>query len=86
MQENCKENFNIKLAFNSFKTKTYFSYKDPIRDDLKSFVVSKFTCGSCSSGYIGKTCCHLKTRFEEHIKKDNKLHIFKHLTLHHDML
>ena len=27
----CQENFNIKLVFNSFKIKNYFSYKDPIR-------------------------------------------------------
>ena len=39
----------------------------------------KFSCASCSSSYIGKTCHHFKTRIEEHIKKDNKSHIFKHL-------
>ena len=77
-KEFCKENFNIKLVFNSFKIKNYFSYKDPIPNDLKSFLVYKFTCGSCSSSYIGETC-HFKTRIEEHIKKDNKCHIFKHL-------
>ena len=27
---------NINLVFNSFKIKNYFSYKDPIPDDLKS--------------------------------------------------
>ena len=48
-------------------------------DDLKSFLVYKFTCASCSSSYNGKTCRHFKTRIEEHIKKDNKFHIFKHL-------
>ena len=78
-KEFCKENFNIKLVFNSFKIKNYFSYKDPIPDDLKSFLVYKFTCASCSSSYIGETCRHFKTRIEEHIKKDNKSHIFKHL-------
>ena len=36
-------------------------------------------CASCSSSYIGKTCRQFKTRIEEHIKKDNKYHIFKHL-------
>ena len=45
----------------------------------KFILVYKFTCGSCSSSYIGKTCHHFKTRIEEHIKKDNKSHIFKHL-------
>ena len=39
----------------------------------------KFTCAICSSSYIGETCRHFKTRIEEHIKKHNKSHIFKHL-------
>ena len=64
---------------NSFKIKNYFAYKDPIPNDLKSFLVYKFTCASCSSSYIGETCRHFKTRIEEHIKKDNNSHIFKHL-------
>ena len=80
-KEFCKENFNIKLVFNSFKIKNYFSYKDPIPDDLKSLLIYKFTCASCSSSHIGKTCRYFnyKTRIEEHMKKDNKSHIFKHL-------
>ena len=76
-KEFCKENFNIKLVFNSFKIKNYFSYKDPIPNDLKSFLVYKFACASCSCSYIGKTCRHFKTRIEEHIKKDSKSYIFK---------
>ena len=48
-------------------------------NDLKSFLVYKVTCASCSSSYIGETCRHFKTRIEGHIKKDNKSHIFKHL-------
>ena len=78
-KEFCKDNFNIKLVFSSFKIKNYFSYKDPTPNDLKSFLVYKFTCASCSSSYIGETYRHFKTRIEEHIKKDNKSHIFKHL-------
>ena len=78
-KEFCKENFNIKLVFDSFKIKNYFAYKDPIPNDVKSFVVYKFTGASCSSSYIGKTCSHFKIRIEEHIKKGNKSHIFKHL-------
>ena len=54
-REYCKENFNFKLVFNSFKIKDYFLYKDPIPKDLKSFSVYKVTCASCSSSYIGKT-------------------------------
>ena len=69
----------MKLVFNSFKVKNYFSYKDPIPNSLKSFLVYKFTCATCSSSDIGETCCHFKTRIKEHIKKDNKSHIFNHL-------
>ena len=36
---------------------------------MKSFLVYKFTFGSCSSSYIGETCRHFKTRIEEHIFK-----------------
>ena len=75
----CKENFNIKLVFNSFKLKSYFSYKDSIPNDLKSSLVYKFTCSTCSSNYIGETFLHFNTRTEEHMKKDNKSHISKHL-------
>ena len=78
-KEFCQENFNINLVFNSFKIKNYFAYKDPIPNNLKFLVVYKFACASCSSSYIGETCRHFKTRIEEHIKKDNKSHIFKHL-------
>ena len=78
-KEFCKENFNINLVFNSFKIKNYFSYKDPIPDNLKSFLVYKFTCASCSSSYIDEICRHFKTRIKEHVKKDSKSHIFKHL-------
>ena len=78
-KEFCKEIAKIKLVFTSFKIKNYFSNKDPIPDDLKSFLVYKFTSISCSSTYIDETCRHFKTRIEEHIKKDNKSHIFKHL-------
>ena len=78
-KEFCKENFNIKLVFDSFKIKNYFSYKEPIPNDLTYFLVCKFTCASCSSSYIGETCHHFKTRIEEHIEKDNKSHSFKHL-------
>ena len=71
----CKETFNIKLIFNSFEIKNYFSYKDPIPNDLKSSLVYIYTCASCSSSYIGKTYRHFKARIDEHIKKDSKSYI-----------
>ena len=61
-KEFCKESFSIKLVFNSFKVKNYFSHEDPIPNDLKSFLVYKFTCAGCS--YIGETCRHFNTRIE----------------------
>ena len=54
-KEFCKENFNIKLVFISFKIKIFSSYIDPIHNDLKSFLVYKFTRASCSPSYVGKT-------------------------------
>ena len=60
-KEFCKENFTIKQVFTSFKIKNYVSYKGPIPDDLKSFLVYKCTCAICSSIYIGKSCRHFKT-------------------------
>ena len=52
---------------------------------------NKFTCASCSSSYIGKTCSHFKIRFEEHIKRITRLiflniytlpqHALTHITL-----
>ena len=78
-KEFCKENFNIKLLFNSFKTKNHFSYKDQIPDVSKTLLVYKYTCTRCSSRYIGKTCRHFKTRTDEYIKKNSKFHMSKHL-------
>ena len=74
-KEFCKENFNSKLIFNSFN---YFSYKDPIPDDLKSFLGYQFTCAIVSFRYIGKTC-DLKLELRSIFKKDCKWHIFKHV-------
>ena len=74
-KEFCKENFNIKLVFNSFKIKNYFSYKDPIPDNFKSFLVYKFTGASCSLAILAKLVVILKLG----LRNNNKSHIFKHL-------
>ena len=63
-KEFCEENFNIKIVFNSSRNQKYFSNKDLNPNDLKYFLVYKFTCATCSSSYIGKTCHHFKTRIE----------------------
>ena len=75
----CKEDLKIKVIFKSFKIKQYFTSKDKIPFDLRSMIVYKFTCAGCGSSYIGETTRHIKTRIEEHIKKDKNSHIFKHL-------
>ena len=59
-REFCKENFNIKLVFSSFKMQNYFSYKDPIPIDLKSFLVYKFICASFSLAILVKLVVILK--------------------------
>ena len=46
---------------------------------IRSIEYDASTSASSSSSYIGETCRHFKTKIEEHIKKDNKAHIFKHL-------
>ena len=71
---------NLKLIFTSvLKSKTFFPFKDPIRQHLKSLVVYQFTCAGCSSRYIGETTRHLTTRIREHKTTDKKSHIYKHL-------
>ena len=45
-KEVCKKKFNIKLFFNSLKIKNFFSCKDPVPNDLKYFLLYKFTCAS----------------------------------------
>ena len=52
--------------------KNYFSYKDPIPDDLKYFLVYKFTFASYSSSNIGNIGLR-------NIKKDKNYNVSKHL-------
>ena len=64
----------LKIIFRKFANNF-----DPVPDNLKAFLVYKYTCASCSFSYMDKTYLHFKTRIGEHIKKYNKSHIFKHL-------
>ena len=74
----CKD-ADLKIGFTSFKINNYFSTKDKTPYFLKSFLVYKFVCVRCNSCYIGETCRHFKTRIDEHVKKDKKSNIYKHL-------
>ena len=76
----CKKNAK-KGDVKKILTLTYFLLHSKLKVifHLKSSLVYKFNCASCGSSYIGKNCHHFKTRIEEHIRKDNKSYIFKHL-------
>ena len=79
----CKD-LSVKIVFTPFKVGDLFSVKDAVPKLLKSFVVYKFVCPGCNACYIGETTRHLSTRIEEHLEKDKKSHIFKHLDENHN--
>ena len=64
---------------NYFYFNNCFSTKDKTPNFLKSFLVYKLVCARWNYCYIGETCRHFKTRIDEHVKKDKKSNIYKHL-------
>ena len=48
------------------RLKNYFRFKDFIPETLRSSLLYKFLCGSCTACYIGKTYRHFKVRVSEH--------------------
>ena len=78
-KEFCKIGTTIKIALTPNKIARYFSIKDKKLENLQSDVVYKFTCGGCTSTYIGFTTRHLTTRIREHLESDKKSHVLKHL-------
>ena len=54
-----------------FKTKcksiNFFTFEDKIPSFLRSGIVYKFQCGSCSATYYGKTKHHFKVRMCKHL-------------------
>ena len=58
---------NFKFIFNNqLSIESFFKFKDRIPYVLQSCVVYKFSCGQCSSTYIGETYRHLSTRIADH--------------------
>ena len=53
------------MAFN-----IYFSYKELIPDENKSFLAYSFTCFVRSFKYIGEVCPYLQARIEKYNKND----------------
>ena len=48
------------------RLKNYFRFKDFIPETLRSSLTYKFSCGSCTASYIGKTYRHFKVRVSKH--------------------
>ena len=60
--------FKLKIVLNSgTKISSLLSFKDKIPLHIRSFVMYKYTCGSCNATYIGKTKRHFKVRMCEHL-------------------
>ena len=74
----CK-GIDVKVVLMPFKISSKFSYKDPLPFHLQSFIVYKFVCANCKVCYVGETTRHFITRINEHLQKDAKSNIFKHL-------
>ena len=74
----CK-GIDVKVVLTPFKISSKFSYKDPLPFHLQSFIVYKFVCANCKVCYVGETTRHFITRINEHLQKDAKSNIFKHL-------
>ena len=50
------------------RLKTLFRFKDTIPRALQSYVLYRYTCGTCNCSYIGKTDRHCHIRWCEHLK------------------
>ena len=48
------------------RLRNYFHFKDSVHETLRSNLIYKFSCGSCTSSYICKTYRHFKVRVSEH--------------------
>ena len=48
------------------KLRNYFRFKDSVHESGRSNLIYKFSCGSCTASYIGKTYRHFKVRVSEH--------------------
>ena len=48
------------------RLKNYSRCKEFVPETLRSNLIYKFSCGSCTASYIGKTYRHFKVRVSEH--------------------
>ncbi len=72
----CKRFFpqvNCSVVFRpSFRVSNLYSFKDRVPGSLRSRVVYKFLCSSCSTTYIGMSSRHFHTRACEHLGISNR--------------
>ena len=74
----CK-NLKIRLSFSLLKTGSFFTAKDRIPVDQRSFVVYLYSCTSCNARYVGETTRKLMVRVNEHLNVGKGSVIFDHL-------
>ena len=48
------------------RLRNYFRFKHSVHETLRSNLIYKFSCGSCTASYIGSTYRHFKVRVSEH--------------------
>ena len=48
------------------RPKNYFCFKNSIPETLRSNLIYKFLCGTCTASHIGTTYRHFKVRVSEH--------------------
>ena len=62
-------NCDLMVIFRSERrVRSMFHYKDVLPQNIQSYLVYRFTCGTCNSSYVGKTDRHCHIRWCEHLK------------------
>ena len=65
--QKCLLFYKVKIAFKtSNRLKNCFSFKDVVREPLRSCQIYNFTCGNCNASYIGKAFRYMEVRVSEH--------------------
>ena len=63
-----KDDVQVRVAYRTRKTQSFFSNKDKVSKELQSNVIYSYDCDLCPGHkYIGETVRHFSTRKREHI-------------------
>ena len=79
-----KQHLNLKFNIKPFENKTELKtdtrfFKLPYIGKYPNIIAYKFICANCKVCSVGKTWRRFITRINEHLQKDPKYDIFKHL-------